>query len=71
VLTEFKLPIDAITFAGAEQDVIPLGPGKSFWIGFFVNDSDVPFTDVQQFIHWPVTFGMFNPADDGARVICE
>jgi hypothetical protein len=71
VLTEFKLPIDKVTFAGAEQDVFPLGPGKSFWIGFFIDDNDTPYTDVQRFIHWPATFGMFNLPEDGARVICE
>jgi hypothetical protein len=26
---------------------------------------------VQRFLHWPATFGMFNPPEDGARVICE
>jgi hypothetical protein len=71
VLTEFKLPIDAVTFSGAEQDVFPLGPGKSFWIGFFIDDSDTPYTDVQRILQWPATFGMFNPPEDGARVICE
>jgi hypothetical protein len=71
VVTEFKLPIDKVTFSGAEQDIFPLGPGKSFWIGFFIDDNDTPYTDVQRFIQWPTTFGMFNPPDDGARVICE
>ena len=61
----------AIEIAGAEQDVFPLGPGKSFWIGFFVDDNDTPYTDVQRFLQWPATFGMFNPPEDGARVICE
>jgi hypothetical protein len=71
VLTEFKLPIDAVTFAGAEQDVFSLGPGTSFSIGFFIDDSDTPYTDVQRLLQWPATFGMFNPPEDGARAICE
>ena len=71
VVTEFKLPIDKVTFAGAEQDVFQLGPGKSFWIGFFIDDNDTPYTDVQRFIQWPATFGMFNPPEDGTRVFCE
>lgn len=71
VVTEFKLPIDKVTFSGAEQDLFQLGPGKSFWIGFFIDDNDTPYTDVQRFLQWPATFGMFNPPEDGARVICE
>lgn len=71
VVTEFKLPIDTVTFSGAEQDVFQLGPGKSFTIGFFIDDNDTPYTDVQRFLQWPATFGMFNPPEDSARVICE
>jgi hypothetical protein len=71
VLTEFKLPIDTVTFSGAEQDIFELGPGKSFTIGFFIDDNDSPYTDVQRFMQWPATFGMFNPPEDGAQVICE
>ena len=42
IVTEFKLPFDATTYAGAEADIPQLGPGKSFWVGFFVDDSDIP-----------------------------
>jgi hypothetical protein len=71
VLTEFKLPIDKETFSSAENDVFPLGPGKSFWLGFFIDDNDHPYTDVQKLINWPATFGMFSPKEDGALVICK
>ena len=71
VLTEFKLPIDKESFSGAEGDVFPLGPGKSFWVGFFIDDNDHPYTDVQSLIQWPATFSMFNPKEDGALVTCE
>ena len=71
VVTEFKLPIDKVSFSGAEQDVFQLGPGKKFTIGFFIDDNDTPYTDVQRFLQWPATFGMFNPPEDGALVICE
>ncbi len=71
VLTEFKIPIDAKTYAPKDGDVFPLGPAKSFWVGFFVDDNDHPYTDVQSLINWPATFGMFSPKEDGALAICE
>jgi hypothetical protein len=71
VLTEFKIPIDAKTYDPKKDDVFPLGSGKSFWVGFFVDDNDNPYTDVQSLICWPATFGMFSPKEDGALAICE
>jgi parallel beta-helix repeat protein len=71
IITEYKLPIDAKTYAPAKNDVFPLGPGKTFWIGFMVNDNDDPGTDFQDYIAWPSTFGSFNPKESGAFAICE
>lgn len=71
IVTEFKLPLDKTTYAGAENDIVSLGSGKSFWIGFFVDDNDRPYTDVQKLIAWPATFGFFNAKEDGALAVCE
>jgi hypothetical protein len=71
VVTEFKLPIDKQTYAGSENDIVELGPGKSFWIGFFIDDNDLPYTDVQQLISWPATFGVFSAKEEGAVAVCE
>jgi hypothetical protein len=71
IVTEFKLPIDKVTYDQAENDIVPLGPGKSFWIGFFLDDNDHPFTESQRVILWPGSFGMFNPKEDGAMAICD
>jgi hypothetical protein len=71
VVTEFKLPIDALTFSGVEQDISQPSARKSFTFGFFIDNNDSRYTDVQRFMHWLASFGMFNPPEDGARVICE
>ena len=71
IVTEFVLPMDKETYAQAEADVVELGSGKSFWIGFFVDDNDEPYTDVQGVAAWPATFGMFSPKEEGAVATCE
>ena len=35
------------------------------------NDNDTPGTDIQHFIAWPATFGVFNPPESGARAVFE
>ncbi len=70
-IMEFKLPLDENTYKGDEKIVPTVAPGKWFWLGFMLNDNDTPGTDVQNFIAWPGTFGMFNPAESGARAIFE
>jgi hypothetical protein len=71
IVTEFKLPLDSETYKGAEKDIPVLGPGKTFWTGFFLDDNDTPYADVQKLISWPNTFGVFSPPNDGAQAICE
>jgi hypothetical protein len=71
IVTEFKLPLDEETYVQAEKDIIELGSGKSFWIGFYLDDNDRPYADVQDLILWPATFGMLSSPEEGARVICE
>jgi hypothetical protein len=68
---EFKLPLDESTYQGDEKIVPPVQSGKWFWLGFMLNDNDVPGTDVQNFIAWPATFNVFNPPEAGARAFFE
>jgi hypothetical protein len=70
-VVEFKLPLDANTYKGDEKIIPPVESGKWFWLGFMLNDNDVPGTDVQRFIAWPATFGMFNPQEAGAKAFFE
>jgi hypothetical protein len=71
IVTEFKLPIDARTYEGAAGALFPVAPGKTFWIGFMIDDNDEPGTDVQRLLVWPATYGTFNPKEDGALAIFD
>jgi len=71
IITEFKLPLDAQTYSGAEEVIPKLGPGKSFWLGFFVDDGDIAGDETQHPMVWPPKFGFFNPKEDGALAVCE
>ena len=68
---EFKLPLNETTYQGDEKIIPSAESGKWFWLGFMLNDNDAPGTDVQNFISWPATFGMFNPPESGAKAIFE
>jgi len=70
-LFEAKLPIDERTYAKFENARFELKSGQEFWIGFLIDDNDVPGTDSMNFIHWPVTYGTFMPKENGARVVLE
>ena len=69
IVTEFRLPMDAKTYEGAEQDTPKMTPGSSFWLGFMIDDNNQPGADLQNIMVWPATYGTFNPAEDGARAV--
>ena len=71
IVTEFKIPLDKTTYQEVEGDVPQLGSGKTLRIGFFVDDNDTPYTDVQRLINWPATFSMFGSLEDAARAVLE
>lgn len=72
IVTEFKLPLTAeIALAGEPQQIKEISPGKSFWIGFMINDNDIPGGDVQKFLTWPATYGTFNVKEAGAIAVFE
>jgi hypothetical protein len=71
IVTEFKLPIDRVTYRGSEGSLFPVRPGASFWLGFLICDNDVPGTDVQDLLVWPASYGTFGPKEDGARAVFE
>ena len=71
IVTEFKLPFDSQTYVGSEADCPHLGPGKSFWLGLFVDGSDFPGEELQHPMMWPPTFGFFSPKESGAIAICD
>ena len=71
IVTEFKLPIDERTWAGSEKTLFPVASGKGFWLGFAIDDNDVPGTDLQKMEVWPASFGTFSTKEDSAWVTFE
>ena len=72
IVTEFKIPMDKVTYAQTESDVPLLGPGKTFYVNFFVDDNDKAYNDVQQTVLvWPTASGMFSAKEDCALATCE
>ncbi len=71
IVTEFKLPIDKVTYRGAEEAIFPVRSGASFWLGMMIDDNDTPGTDVQDVLVWPSSYGTFQPKEDGALAVFE
>ncbi len=71
IVTEFKLPIDARTWAGSEKTLFPVESGKGCWLGFTIDDNDVPGADLQRTEVWPASFNTFAPKEDSAWVVFE
>ena len=68
---EFKLPLDETTYKDDPRIIPQAEPGKWFWLGFMLNDNDTPGADVQNYIAWPGTFGMFAQPESGAKAYFE
>ncbi|HZK80855.1 MAG TPA: hypothetical protein VFC46_07305, partial [Humisphaera sp.] len=72
IVTEFKLPLTAeVGLDGNPGLIKKVGPGGTFWIGFFINDNDMPGGDVQKYLAWPATYGTFNLKETGALATFE
>src|SRR4029079_15474233 len=73
IVTEFKLPMTPEGAAEGDPDkAMPkMESGSKFWIGFFINDNDVPGGDVQDYIAWPQSYGTFTVKEKGAHATLE
>lgn len=71
IVTEFKLPIDKVTYRNAEGDLFPVRSGAGVWIGFAINDNDTPGSDVQEMLVWPATYGTFEVKERGVWAVFE
>jgi hypothetical protein len=71
IVTEFKLPIDKVSYRGSEGAIFPVRPGATFWLGMMIDDNDVAGTDVQDLMVWPSSYGTFQPKEDGALAVFE
>jgi len=71
IITEIKLPITEATYQGYTEALFPVETGKSFWLGFMIDDNDKPGTDVQHCLVWPATHGTFVMKEDSAFAIFD
>ena len=72
IVTEFKLALTPeVALDGDPKLIETVGPGGSFWIGFMINDNDLPGGDVQKYLVWPATYGTFNVKESGALATFE
>lgn len=73
IVSEFKLRFDdTVAFQGGYNSVIPeIASGKSFWLGFFINDNDIAGSDIQKLLAWPATYGTFAVKEAGALATFE
>jgi Periplasmic copper-binding protein (NosD) len=72
IVTEFKLPLTPqVGLEGDPALIKTVRPGGTCWIGFYINDNDMPGGDVQKFLAWPATYGTFNQRESGARATFE
>ncbi len=71
IVTEFMMPIDAHTWAGSENTLFPVQSGKGFYLGFCIDDNDVPGADIQKTEVWPASFNTFSSKEDSSWVTFE
>ena len=71
IVIEFKLPIDERVWVKDEKSVFPVESGKGFWLGFMIDDNDLPGAGLQKVEVWPSGYGTFAPKEDGVWVTFE
>ena len=69
IVYEFKLPFGPTGTALNKPEGVPseIVPGESVYLGFFINDNDLPGADIQKYLAWPATYGTFNVKETGAK----
>jgi len=68
VITEYKLPIDDVTYKGDTAAKFAVQPGSTVWIGFMIDDNDVPGAGYQNFCFWPANYSTF--AEKEVSALC-
>jgi hypothetical protein len=76
VVYEMKLPLNKTgafiePIGGATVIVDEVAPGKSFRLGIFANDNDIPGSDNQDILAYPATYGSFETMEKSAEAIFE
>jgi len=71
IVIEFTLTKENILGMSSPKVQMEMGSGKSFLIGFSINDGDVPGADTMNLITWPVMYGTFSRAEAFAAATFE
>lgn len=71
MLMEFMIPRAAMTPMENKEMEVDFAPGKSFRLGFMLNDNDTPGADAMNPVVWPITYGTFERTDRGALAVFE
>ena len=50
---------------------LPRASGSGMWIGFMIDDNDVPGSDNQKMLVWPATYNTFGVKERGAYAVFE
>lgn len=70
IVTEWKMPLD-YAFSGDPASGPGGKSGDTFWLGLFIDDNDVPGSDLQKYLSWPATYGTFEVKESGALATLE
>ncbi len=71
MLVEFVVPRSAMTPMELPGSEVQFASGKTFRLGFMIDDNDLPGSDSWQNIVWPVTFGIFEREEKSATAVFE
>ena len=56
IVTEFVIPMG---YAWDGKSPVAMKSGTGFWMGWYIDDNDIPGLDEQRAYPWPVTFAAF------------
>ncbi len=71
ILFEFVIPRSAMQPMENKDLEVEFASGKSFRLGFMLDDNDLPGSESWQTIAWPVTFGIFERSEKSAEAVFE
>jgi hypothetical protein len=71
LLMEFVIPQSAMQPMEQKNMEVEFVSGKSFRLGFLLDDNDLPGSESFQNITWPVTFGIFERSEKSAEAVLE
>jgi len=70
VITEFRVPLKLLFEDDPQAQVTGIS-GDAIWLGFMVNDNDMPGSDTQDLIVYPATYNTFATKERGIRASLE